>query len=182
MKNIIKNAIILTLITLVAGTALAFVYSITKEPIANADKKATAEAYSKVFSEADSFKELDLKEYSDENGATVWAVSNAKKGDETIGFVMTVASKGYGGDIKLAMGIDLEGNITGVSVLDASNETPGLGAKVKEEPYLSRFSGVNNETLSEVDAISGATYSSTGVQNAIKAGFNYYDENLNSVE
>ena len=33
MKNIFKNAIILTLITLIAGTALTFVYSITKEPI-----------------------------------------------------------------------------------------------------------------------------------------------------
>ena len=48
---------------MVAGTALAFVYSITKEPIAQADKKATAEAYKIVCSEADIFNELELKEY-----------------------------------------------------------------------------------------------------------------------
>ena len=57
MKNIIKNAIILTLITLVAGSALAFVYSITKEPIAQAEIKATQEAYKTVFDIAEEFKE-----------------------------------------------------------------------------------------------------------------------------
>lgn len=179
MKNIIKNAIILTLITLVAGTALAVVYSITKEPIAQAEKKATAEAYRTVCSEAESFNELELKEYKDENNSTVSAVSEAKAGQETIGYVMTVSSKGYGGDIKLAMGIDLQGNITGISILDASDETPGLGSKVKEDAFTSQFAGINSDTLdTDVDAISGATYSSKGVRNAVNAGLKYYAENF----
>lgn len=179
MKNIIKNAIILTLITLVAGTALAFVYSITKEPIEQAEQKATAEAYSTVFSKADNFEELELVEYKDENGAKVSAVSKAVSGDETVGFVMTTACKGYGGDIKIAVGMDLEGVVTGISVLDASNETPGLGAKVKEEFFTSQFSGVKSgEVDSKVDAISGATFSTKGVKNAVNAAFKYYEENL----
>ena len=179
MKNIIKNAIILTLITLVAGTALAFVYSITKEPIAMVEKAATAEAYKAVFAKADNFEELELADYKDEKGATVSAVSKAVSGNETIGFVMTTACKGYGGDIKVAVGIDLEGVITGISILDASNETPGLGAKVKEDKFTAQFSGVKTgEVDSKVDAISGATFSTNGVKNAVNAAFLYFEKNL----
>ncbi len=179
MKNIIKNAIILTLITLVAGSALAFVYSITKEPIAQAEIKATQEAYKAVFAQAEKFEELELIEYNDKNGAKVSAVSSAVKGNETIGFVMTTASKGYGGDIKVAVGIDKKGVVTGISILDASNETPGLGAKVKEDKFTSQFAGVESNQLdTEVDAISGATFSTNGVKNAVNAAFNYYKKNL----
>ena len=44
MKNIIKNTLILTAITLVAGILLGLVYEITKEPIALA--KEAAKQYS----------------------------------------------------------------------------------------------------------------------------------------
>ena len=179
MKNIIKNAIILTLITLVAGSALAFVYSITKEPIEMVEKKATQDAYKAVFSEAEEFNELELVDYKDKNSAKVSAVSRAVKNDKTLGFVMTTASKGYGGDIKIAVGIDFDGVITGVSILDASNETPGLGAKVKEDWFTSQFSGVKSGEIEEnVDAISGATFSTNGVKNAVNAALNYFQKNL----
>ncbi len=177
MKTIIKNALILTLITLVAGTALAFVYSVTKEPIELSDKKATMDAYSVVFENAE-FEELNIKDYSDENNSTVSAVSKAKKEGKLAGYVFTCASKGYGGDIKLAVGVDLSGNITGISVLDASNETPGLGARVKEDKFTAKFKNVNSDTLSDVDAISGATYSSKGVKNAVFASLKYFNDNL----
>ena len=48
MKNIIKNAMILTVITLVSGLLLGFVYDITKEPIAQAKEQAKKEAYHHV--------------------------------------------------------------------------------------------------------------------------------------
>ena len=44
-KNpIIKNALILTIITLIAGLGLGFVYEITKNPIAQAQEKAKKES------------------------------------------------------------------------------------------------------------------------------------------
>lgn len=179
MKNIIKNAIILTLITLVAGTALAFVNAITKEPIELAEAKATAEAYKTVFGKADEFQELKVKK--DEK--VVSAVSKALKGDEEIGFVMTAASEGYGGDIKIALGVDNEGVVTGISILDASNETPGLGAKVKEDKFTEQFKGIKTGELdSRVDAISGATYSTNGVKNAVNAALEYFEKNLKEGE
>ena len=92
---------------------------------------------------------------------------------------MTTAAKGYGGDIKVAVGINKNGALTGISILDASNETPGLGAKVKEDDFTSQFAGVKASELdSQVDAISGATFSTNGVKNAVNAAFNYFEKNL----
>ena len=51
MKKIIKNALILTIITVVSGCLLGLVYEITKEPIAKAQEKAKQQAYKTVLAE-----------------------------------------------------------------------------------------------------------------------------------
>ena len=60
MKQIIKNTLILTLITVVAGVCLGYVYEITKDPIAQARERAKQEAYRTVFQDADSFEEGEV--------------------------------------------------------------------------------------------------------------------------
>ena len=52
MNKIIKNTIILTLITVIAGLGLGLVYEITKDPIAAAQEAAKKEAWQAVFPEA----------------------------------------------------------------------------------------------------------------------------------
>ena len=60
MKNMIKDAAVLFVITVFAGLILGFVYQITKEPIAIAEEKAANEAYAEVFPGAASFEKLEL--------------------------------------------------------------------------------------------------------------------------
>ena len=55
-NTIIKDTLILTLITLVAGGLLGMVYEVTKEPIAQQAEKEKQEAYKAVFEDADSFE------------------------------------------------------------------------------------------------------------------------------
>lgn len=55
-KSMLKDALILFAITLVAGLLLGFVYDVTKEPIAQQKAKAKAEACRNVFADADSFE------------------------------------------------------------------------------------------------------------------------------
>ena len=55
-KSMIKDALILFAITLVAGLLLGFVYDVTKEPIAQQKAKAKAEACKNVFAEAETFE------------------------------------------------------------------------------------------------------------------------------
>lgn len=67
MNKIVKDALILFAITLVAGVLLGFVYDITKDPIAAQNEKAKQEAYKEVMADADSFEALSGDAYSEAN-------------------------------------------------------------------------------------------------------------------
>ena len=112
MKNIIKNTLILTAITLVAGILLGLVYEITKEPIALAKEAAKKEAYQQVMSGADTFEGLDLiedaisevKDTVQSSGCTINEFVEAKANGETVGYVVTTtSSEGYGGEIQISV-------------------------------------------------------------------------------
>ena len=55
MKKIIKDAMVLFIITLVAGVLLGLVYMITKDPIAKQNEKTKIAAYNSVFSGLDRY-------------------------------------------------------------------------------------------------------------------------------
>ena len=109
MKQMMKDAMILFLITLISGAALGLVYEVTKEPIAQQEQKAKNEAYQNVFEAAEDFTELTEEAYSPdaltafvkENGfdASIDGVAQALSGDGSVlGYVITVTDhEGYGG-------------------------------------------------------------------------------------
>ena len=85
MKKIIKDTLILTAITLISGLALATVYQITKQPIAQAEAAAELAAYEGVFPEA-TFETLAPASFdpvaagvADGEGVTVEAVAAARR-------------------------------------------------------------------------------------------------------
>lgn len=57
-KAMLKDALILFVITLVAGLLLGIVYNVTKEPIANQKAKAKIEASKNVFRQRRTLKKL----------------------------------------------------------------------------------------------------------------------------
>ena len=59
MNKLVKDALVLTAITVIAGVCLGGVYEITKKPIADAQEAATQESYKAVFADAASFADLD---------------------------------------------------------------------------------------------------------------------------
>ncbi|MGD2125331.1 MAG: RnfABCDGE type electron transport complex subunit G [Desulfobacteraceae bacterium] len=90
--------------------------------------------------------------------------------------------KGYGGDIGVIVAVNLENDkIVGVGVTTHS-ETPGVGARVKSEPdFASQFRGMSIKEPfkvradgGEIDALSGATFSSRGVCSALAASTEIY--------
>ena len=97
-NTIAKDTVRITLITLVAGFALGLVNEITKEPIAQQEAKAKAEACKAVFADADDFAAIeDLSGAADAlesagltGKADVNEAYEAKKGGETVGYVITV--------------------------------------------------------------------------------------------
>lgn len=191
-STIIKDAIALFVITLIAGLLLGLVNQVTKEPIAASELAAKNAAYQKVFSEGKNFEEEEALTKKLETvsfqGAEISEVLAAKDDEgNTLGYVMSlVAKEGYGGDISFAIGVKTDGIMTGLSVLSHS-ETAGLGANCTKEEFQMQFAGLAGPEIqysktgknnkNEFDAISGATITSKALTVAVNAGLSFLQEN-----
>lgn len=161
-----KPILVLTLISLVISAALALTDAKTA-PIIAATEKAKAEAARmEVLPEADAFSLLSLE-------GLPAGVSEAYRADNGAGIVFMLTTKGYGGEIKLICGIDGTGKLVASRTLSQS-ETQGLGTKITLPAFTDQFVGKDAE-LQGVDAISGATISSTAYIGAIKNAFAAYE-------
>lgn len=193
MKNkIIKDALALTLITLVAGVALGGVYEITKDPIAKQEAQAKAEAYEQVFTDAAAFEEVKMddtliqtiRDQLDQEGYKAQSIEEVMRAEdqsgETLGYAFTVVtSEGYGGDIQFSMGIQNDGTLNGISILSIG-ETAGLGMNADTPAFKDQFVGKQVEKLQytkngatqddEINAISGATVTTNAMTNGVNAG------------
>lgn len=196
MKNtIIKDTIILTLITLIAGGVLGLVYEITKEPIAKQQEMAKQEAYKAVFEDADTFEvcveaeDKALADYLAGEGfeaQTVNEIMEAKDASgETLGYAINLTtSEGYGGDITFSMGVQADGTLNGISILTIS-ETAGLGMNATKDEFKGQFeekqadafevtkTGASKEN--EINAISGATITSNAVTQGVNCGLRAFE-------
>ena len=198
MDKIIKNTLILTVITVVSGLLLGLVYDITKEPIATAQENTRQEAFRSVLPDAASFEEYEgydaekAGELLVENGYDPDEISDAvtgkDAGGEIVGYVVNVIShEGYAGDIEISVGIAADGTVTGIEMLSIS-ETAGLGMKAAEADFKDQFkdkkvekftytkSGESGDDM--IDAISGATITTNAVTNAVDAALVYYQNEL----
>lgn len=193
-STIIKDAVILFLITVIAGALLGFVNQLTEEPIAAAQKKAKDEAYQLVMEQAAAFEEdsalTEKMNAAAPEGAVFSEIMTAKDANGApVGYVMSVIAKeGYGGDITLTLGVDMTGTITAIEVISQS-ETAGLGANCTQDSFKGNFKGVKSDDTLKVtkdggtiDAISGATITSRAVTKAVDAGYRFIVDNaLNGV-
>ena len=190
MKSMMKDAVILFAITLIAGLLLGVVYEVTKEPIAIQQTKRKNEACKEVFQDAVTFEalELSMPETGEKATATINEVSQAVAEDGTVlGYVLDITThEGYNGDIQFTMGIRMDGTVNGISLLSIA-ETPGLGMKA-EEVLKPQFAGKNAGqftytktgamTSDEIDAISGATITTNALVNGVNAGLECFKNEL----
>lgn len=196
MKTMIKDALILFAITIVAGLLLGGVFQITKEPIAVQEELARTEACNIVFDQASSFESVDG--FSEDEAFSVISIMYPNEdindclkaydsNGELLGYVLTVTThEGYGGDIQFMMGVTLDGTLNGISLLSIS-ETAGLGMQADavlvpqfRNKQTTSFTYTKNGATSdsEIDAISGATITTNAVTNGVNAGLYYFYNSL----
>ena len=115
----------------------------------------------------------------------IQVVAEAEDGS-VLGYLITASStEGYNGLVQISVGITSEGNLAGLGFLSIS-ETPGLGMKASEPEFKGQFTGKAAQTLevtktapsadNQIQAISGATYTSNAVTGAANAAI-YFVEN-----
>lgn len=106
--------------------------------------------------------------------------------------IEAIGKGGYGGDLKIMVGIDLDAAlITGMEVVSHS-ETPGLGARISEVSFRKQWQGLPTDspialssTGGTIDSISGASTTSgaavRGTNDALDFVRDYKDEILKSI-
>lgn len=162
-KSVVTSVVALTLIAAIATAALAGTNALTADTIA-ANNAAAADAARRTVIEADSFEEATL---STPDGDITYHKAIA---GECVGYVFTVQSAGKSAGMVVMAGIDQNGKITGVAVVEES-ETAGYVDKVTKGGLLTSFVG---RTDSEVDTVSQATKTSKGVKKGVEKALGYY--------
>ena len=196
-----KPAIILCVITLIAGVALSGVYALTKDAIEEQKLIAEAESYRAVCPEAEEFSSDEtLDEIVKALGESVYgtdfgkvhinkAIVGKNAAGEVVGYVIRVTTRdGFDGDISLSVGFGLDGTVLGVEFTEI-NETAGMGMLCAEPEFKDQFKGtlVDRFILSkaggstapeEIDSVSGASISSGAIVNAVNAAMDFFANNM----
>ncbi len=186
----IQYIVVLGLICIVAGFGLAGIFSVTKDRIAEKEAKERAKAQNAVL-DPDASKELKFAALKPEASHDEQVVEGRDASGDVAGYAALGEAQGYGGKIRVMVGMDARGErILAVTVVSHS-ETPGLGSRVAEvksnktwlglikgddvgkeqtlSEFLQQFSGCTPDDLSvKIDGITGATISSEAVINAVR--------------
>ena len=160
LTYVLRLGVTLFLITAVVAGLLGLVNFITKDKIDAINLEKSDAAKSAVL---DAAVYTEITDYSDTSGL----VRSLWRADDK-GYVAECVVGGSQGDIDLMVGIDSTGSCTGISVV-SSSETAGLGAiagenSEKGEAFRSQYLGRSG---GGIDAISGATITSSAVTDAV---------------
>lgn len=174
MKNnllVIKDALILFIITTILGLLLSFTKIITDEPIKTAQINALNNSYRQVINDYSSSDDITRKVLDESITNSKVKLINCLKvynaNNETIGYITLVRINGYGGNIDVLTGFDLSENITGIEFPNDLSETPGIGMGITSNEFKNSFVGKNISNIKSVDTLTGATISSTAVKDAV---------------
>lgn len=183
MHDIIKPGAVLLIIAAVAAAILGYVNYITAEPIKQADLNTTIEGVQKVLPDvdADALTENDIVNVEDADSEVTSYIAAKDKDGNVIGYAISVTTQGFGSGLKLMYGVDTEGKITGLSAIDCSNETPGLGANVDtNEGFREQFKGKEGGDIKvdkdggDINSLTGATITSRAVAGAANTATDFY--------
>lgn len=179
---------ILCAITLVVALALGAVNAVTAGPIAEQNAQKIKDSLENVMPGAES-EQIDVTEGTTvttetKNATSVTILSAYKmtKDGADAGYCVEVGPTGFGGAVDTMVGIDSDGKVTGISVISASSETPGLGARSTEPEFQAQFAGqVGTEVAvakdgGSIDALTGATITSRAVSEGVVAAAQFAAE------
>ena len=170
MKQMIKLSVTLALYTVIACLALAAVNMLTAPRILAAKEAKTTQALQAIFPDADSFPPITDGIPKSVNKVAFGDAFLALSGEKTVGIIITVSGHTYD-QATILTGIDMEGKLRMIQFLTLT-DSPGIGTKAKDEPFIGQF---RNKPIadgfvlgSDVQAIAGATITSTAVTRMVK--------------
>ena len=175
-EDIIKPVGVLLAICIIIPLALSVTNKVTAKKIAELENENSKKNMQSLVS-ADDFEKCS------DGGIEYYT---AIKGGDTAAYIFTESAKGYGGDVSVMTAVKPDGTVAGVAILDVSGETPGLGQNAAKESFYSQYAGLKKGVSllkngakaenNEVDAVTGATITSTAVTRAVNKALDDFEK------
>lgn len=177
MKNTPINIVIkMIVLSALAAILLAATYVPTQTQLAVLQAQQEEEALKAVLPTADHFEKVYGDELDVDGNPEVLYFRGLDASGNIVGYAFRTTQPGAQGLVEILGGVSADfSTVTGMQVMSHS-ETPGLGAKIIEPEFKNQFTNLAVEDLGltknggKVDAISGATISSTTVVNCLQIG------------
>lgn len=195
---IIMAALLLCGFGVLGASLVAFTNDSTREQIAENQRQALLRQFAAIVPQ-EKFNNILLDDWitiSAPNafGASSTRVYRARLNNEFVAAILTpINANGYSGDIRLIIGINKNGTLAGVRVLQ-HKETPGLGDKIetRRSDWILGFNGLSltNPNPSDwqvkrdggvFDQFTGATITPRGIVEATKKALEYYAEHTDEI-
>jgi electron transport complex protein RnfG len=191
-----KNSLLLALFALITALILASTDRVTEDRIAESERLAAQKALFEIvpLTRHDNDILVDLQPIPEQywlalgldNGGNVHI---ARLNDQPVAAIVpSITTDGYSGDIAMIVGINFDGTVAGVRVVE-HKETPGLGDKVelRKSDWILSFNGksLNNPELSkwnvkkdrgDFDQFTGATITPKAVIHQIAKTLEYFEK------
>jgi electron transport complex protein RnfG len=198
-SSILRGGVTLAAIAALCTALVAFTYQLTDERIA-ANEQAWLEqslqpALSGLFFDSGvSESLLRIPAPHELPGSEDAIVYRVYSGESPVAALFVVSARdGYAGAIKMLVGVEIDGAVTGVHVL-AHRETPGLGDRIEsgKSDWVQQFDGrsLTNPAIDdwkirrdggEYDALTGASVTSRAVVKAVRETLQYFNANTDSI-
>jgi electron transport complex protein RnfG len=191
-----RDVLVLGLLGLAAAALLTLVFELTRAPVqrtrqrvAEAELLTVVPGYTRAADPTLDVVEVPARFRTGLGLESDARVHRVRQGERILAVVVPVTSaQGYGGAIRLIVGIDRTGTVTGVKVLE-HRETPGLGDRIDpaRSDWIARFTGTSlgdpaperwqvQRDGGAFDQISGATISSRAVVRAVRHALDYFHD------
>ncbi len=155
MQKVLPSLVLMLVCAIVCGL-LAAANAVTKDKIVQAEADKVQKSLAAVFGEG-TYTEIAF------DSEEVTAVYENSAGM----YIFDITADGYAkGGIRALIGVNPDGTVADIGIVSLA-ETPGLGTKINDPAHLTKFIGIQ-DTADAPDAISGATYSSRGLEAAVQ--------------
>lgn len=189
MKEIISMIVVLSTITGLAGFVLSGLKQWT-DPIIEEQVLINVQgpALKQIFLEGSNDPIADRKKMTVPGSDQEVTVFPSIKDGKLLAVAMESSGKGYGGDVNILVGFDVNADkVLGICVT-THKETPGIGTRIQESSFTKQFRGMALDKTKlkkdggNIDAVSGATFSSAGAAVAVNTASSWYGALKDSIK
>lgn len=181
MGGMIRTIVVLTLFCSASGFILSYLKDLTAPAIEEQLLvNVQGPAITSVFNRAENNPVSDRHTFETGDGKRV-VVFPCFVGNRLMGVAIEGFGKGYGGDVGVIVGFNVENDSLAGVGMTVLKETPGLGMRVREPAFSDQFRNASfpvalSSAGGRIDAVSGATISSNGVIEAVNKANAVYKE------